>query len=92
MARTINCTVVQVPETDPYLPAPREFNDLVPWADPYITLLLHKLCRRAASEEGLFAGDNRLHDRREELPPPLDKDDRELPWEPDWSQRNWPQR
>ncbi len=95
MARTIHCTVVEVPAmSDPYLPARREFRDLVPWADPYIASLLTKLQRTAHSEErrnarSRFAAD--LHDKLvDELPPPLDKDDREDHWRPDWSPRNWP--
>lgn len=91
MARTIHCTVVEVPAmTDPYLPQQREFRDLVPWADPYIASLLGKLRRTAAAEYGLDAGDRRTSYLDAELPPPLDKDDREDRWQPDWSQRNWP--
>jgi hypothetical protein len=91
VARTIHCTVVEVPAmTDPYLPPQREFRDLVPWADPYIAALLGKLRRTAAAESGLrsaFGADDYLD---AELPPPLDKEDREDHWQPDWSPRNWP--
>ncbi|REK09924.1 MAG: hypothetical protein DWQ37_17630 [Planctomycetota bacterium] len=82
MTRTIHCTAVEVsPVCDPYLPAPRGFADLVPWADPYIAALLHKLDRAAALDEAF---------ERAELPPPLDGDDREEVWEADWTPRNWP--
>lgn len=95
MARTIHCTVVEVPAmSDPYLPVQREFRDLVPWADPYIASLLTKLQRTAHSEESRNARSRfaaELHDKLvDELPPPLDKDDREDHWRPDWSPRNWP--
>ncbi len=84
MARTIYCTVVETPETsDPCLPGPRGFGDLVPWADPYIATLLERFGRTAAREEQ----NNRL---RGEVPPPLDNDQRDEPWQADWSPRNWP--
>ncbi len=90
MARTIHCTVVEVPAmTDPYLPAPREFRDLVPWADPYIASLLNKL-RRTALAEGLQMADEDSGNVVDDLPPPLDKNDRHDTWRPDWSHRNWP--
>ncbi len=70
--------------SDPNLPRPRGFRDLVPWADPYIASLLAKLHRTAALEDGLSAS------AAGELPPPLDENDRQEPWEADWSPRNWP--
>jgi hypothetical protein len=94
VARTIHCTVVEVPAmADPYLPQPREFQDLVPWADPYIASLLHKL-QRSARAEGLHAAVDTYSDYNDDvvndLPPPLDKNDRQDQWRPDWSHRNWP--
>ncbi len=84
MARSIHCTLVETPATsDPYVPGPRGFNDLVPWADPYIATLLERLGHAAAREE-------QRHRLRGELPPPLDKDHRDEPWQADWSPRNWP--
>ncbi|MGA7104666.1 MAG: hypothetical protein WBX49_04905, partial [Candidatus Deferrimicrobiaceae bacterium] len=63
MARTIHCTVVEVPVmSDPFLPRDGGFRDLVPWADPYIAALIENLRRSAAMEDELHA----------ELPPPLD--------------------
>ena len=75
--------------TDPYLPAPREFRDLIPWADPYIASLLNKL-RRTALAEGLQMADEDSDNVVDDLPPPLDKNDRQDTWRPDWSHRNWP--
>ncbi len=90
MARTIHCTVVEVPAmTDPYLPAPREFRDLVPWADPYITSLLNKLGRAAAAERG-WSEAAYESEAVGELPPPLDKEDRLGTWQADWTERDWP--
>jgi hypothetical protein len=70
-----------------FLPPDRRFRDLVPWADPYIAALVERLRRVAAVEEAL---DSR--DVTGELPPPLDKDDRDHRWEADWSPRNWPRK
>jgi hypothetical protein len=87
VARTIHCTVVEVPAmSDPFLPQPREFRDLVPWADPYIAALLEKLRQRAVFEDELAARVSA------ELPPPLDKNDRGDAWRADWSERNWPRK
>jgi len=83
MARTIHCTVVETPASDPYLPGPRGFEDLVPWADPYIASLLTKLGHAAQREHRGSRVSN-------ELPPPLDKGDRGNTWQADWSPRNWP--
>ena len=86
MVRTIHCTVVEVPAmSDPFLPRDGGFRDLVPWADPYIAALMENL-RRAASEQ------QREADARNELPPPLDRDESENTWHVDWSPRNWPRR
>jgi hypothetical protein len=86
MIRQIHCTVVEVSSSsDPYLPAPRGFQDLVPWADPYIAALLRKLAHTAALEEAEARAPERC-----EQPPPLDKTDREVRWQADWSPRNWP--
>jgi hypothetical protein len=67
----------------------RGFHDLVPWADPYIAALIEKL--RHADD---FGGDEDDDARGPvgELPPPLDNGDpdRDNPWQPDWSPRNWP--
>src|SRR4051812_18769893 len=81
VARTLHCTVVEVPAmTDPFDARSGEaFRDLIPWADPYIAALMEKL-RQAQRLEPT-----------DELPPPLSGNpDRELPWQADWSQRNWP--
>jgi len=52
---------------DSYLPQARGFDDLVPWADPYIATLLHSLSRTAALEEELArsapSGEHRVADR-----------------------------
>ncbi|MGD9723229.1 MAG: hypothetical protein AB7O59_17990 [Pirellulales bacterium] len=88
-SRTIHCAVVEVPAMDdPYDPRPqRGFQELVPWADPYIAALIDKLRREDdwdRSERGPVG----------ELPPPLDSSDdadndhRRGGWAP----RNWPGR
>jgi hypothetical protein len=86
VARTIFCSVVEVPAMSDSLRAQglRGFHDLVPWADPYIAALIDKLRQAEDAEEGLEAVD--------ELPPPLDNGDpnRDSPWQTDWSPRNWP--
>jgi hypothetical protein len=85
VARTIHCTVVEVPAmSDPFLPRDGGFRDLVPWADPYIAALIENLRRSAAQEDALDS------DPRNELPPPLDRDDSNENWQVDWSPRNWP--
>lgn len=80
--------------SDPYLPQPREFRDLVPWADPYIASLLNKLQRTAQAEglhgDDLYGEDIYSGELVDDLPPPLDKDDRQDSWRPDWSHRHWP--
>jgi hypothetical protein len=82
MTRTIHCTVVEVPASDPLGHHPsRVFEDVVPWADPYILALVEKL-RQSDLEDQL---DDELS---AELPPPPFGDD--APWQPDWSPRNWP--
>jgi hypothetical protein len=88
MARTIRCTVVEVPAmSEGFVPRDRGFRDLVPWADPYIAALVERLRRVAALEEELNAPEV-----SGELPPPLDKEDRDDRWEADWSPRNWPRK
>jgi hypothetical protein len=88
VARTIHCTVVEVPAmSDPFVPREGGFRDLVPWADPYIASLVEKLRRTAAIEEALSTSD-----ARSELPPPLEEGDPRETWEADWSPRNWPRK
>jgi len=102
MARTIHCTVIEVPAMqDTFGYQPRGFNDLVPWADPYIAALIEKL--RHADPDAEDAEDNHADDTvaetdedrwlaeaAAELPPPLDNDEprREQSWEADWSRRH----
>ncbi len=64
----------------------RGFHDLVPWADPYIAALIDKLRHADDLEEEASS------DAVDELPPPLENDDsnRDTPFQPDWSPRNWP--
>jgi len=64
----------------------RGWHDLVPWADPYIAALIEKL-RQSANED-----ERAEHpDAVGELPPPLPGGpDRDIPWQADWSPRNWP--
>jgi hypothetical protein len=84
--RSIYCAVVEVPAvSDPFDPRPqRGFQDLVPWADPYIASLIEKL-RRSAEAGGFDAG------AAAELPPPLDsQDDPRDRRSGDWRPRNWP--
>lgn len=89
--------------SDPYLPRTESFRDLSPFADPYIASLIENLERTAALEasmEGDASYGNHYEPNRYEtgeLPPPLDKEDRNQPWEADWSRRHrprgyWPSR
>jgi len=55
------------------------FQDLVPWADPYIVALVEKLRRDEAEEAGLI-------DVVGELPPP--PNDEDAGWQSDWSWRD----
>jgi hypothetical protein len=77
--------------SDPYGPQRKGFEDLVPWADPYIAALIDKLRRQSAEEDELLADDESCEwsEPAGELPPPLG-DQRDTPWEADWSPRNWP--
>ena len=64
------------------------FQDLVPWADPYIAALIEKL-RRAVEFDSDFTLDG---EATGELPPPLDSQDadRDDGWPGEWTPRNWP--
>lgn len=66
------------------------FEDLVPWADPYIIALIEKL-RRDLRTDG-FNDEAQLLGEVDELPPPLDSDAPldDNSWQGDWSPRNWP--
>lgn len=78
--------------SDPYSPQRKGFADLVPWADPYIAALIDKLRREEAADETEPLQGNDSLDWSQaagELPPPLG-DQRDLPWQADWSPRNWP--
>ncbi len=84
-ARRIRCAIVEVPAmNDPHDRSRRNgFNDLVPWADPYIAALVEKLRR----------SDDFLDEEAvDELPPPLGSQDNERDehWPHDWTPRNWP--
>ena len=86
MARTIHCTVIEVPpmrnSLNPRLDV--GFQDLMPWGDPYIVALMDKLRQADANEQ-------RENDIAAELPPPLECDDADdYPWQPDWSPRDRP--
>ncbi len=61
------------------------FQELLPWADPYIAALIEKL--RTSPE---FADAD--VDAVDELPPPLESDNPagDEAWQADWSPRNWP--
>jgi len=72
--------------SDPFLPRDDGFRDLVPWADPYIAALIENLRRSVASEDKLNA------EARNELPPPLDREESDDDWHVDWSPRNWPRK
>jgi hypothetical protein len=91
VARTIHCTVIEVPAMTNPKPFERHsadgFRDLVPWADPYIAALVEKL--RNADD---FPEEADRSDVVDELPPPFGNDqaDRDIPWQADWSPRNWP--
>jgi hypothetical protein len=63
------------------------FQDLVPWADPYIIALIEKLRRDCDLDD-----DTDLREAIGELPPPLDSDapDDDNSWQSDWSPRGWP--
>lgn len=65
------------------------FQDLVPWADPYIAALIEKL-RNSDDFSDEEATDSSA--AVDELPPPLDNGDSnpDSPWQADWSPRNWP--
>jgi hypothetical protein len=87
VARTLHCTVIEVPAmNEPRGSRKAGFEDLVPWADPYIAALIEKLRREYESDDDTPRCENRLVG---ELPPPLN-DRRETPWQADWSPRNWP--
>ena len=88
VARTLHCTVIEVPAMNhPRGPRTAGFEDLIPWADPYISALIEKLRRECESEvDDEPTGESPL---ASELPPPLN-DHRDAPWQADWSPRNWP--
>ena len=95
MARTIHCTVVEVPAmSDPYLPAPRAFQDLMPWADPYIASLLHKLGAESSEAAPRLAESRPDHLGSSHLEPygpaNLASNERHRPWRQEWMPRRWP--
>ncbi len=83
----VYCAVVETPAvSDPWDPRPlKGFQDLVPWADPYIVALVEKLRRSAAC-----ADDD--EDALAELPPPVANEARghDGGWPGGWTPRNWP--
>jgi hypothetical protein len=61
------------------------FDDLIPWADPYIAALIEKL--RNSVEES----EDTIDDIFGELPPPLDNDEStDDGWPADWARRDGP--
>lgn len=85
MARSIHCTVVEVPAMNEPFQSSRGFEDLIPWADPYIVALVEKVRRDERLER---ATDN----PRAELPPPLPSGgpDYESYRRPTWTRRQRP--
>jgi hypothetical protein len=83
MARSIHCTVIEVPAMSDSLDENLAggLQELLPWADPYIAALIEKL--RSSAEFGEAHG---------ELSPPLESDNPagDDAWQADWSPRNWP--
>ena len=64
----IHCHVVGVPATGiPRVDQARGPMDLLPWADPYIALLLEKLEAVVAAEQDELARDDQM---QAEIPPP----------------------
>lgn len=47
----IRCHVIEVDREDSWLPRRKSPRDLLPWADPYIASLIHKLERRYDTTE-----------------------------------------
>lgn len=92
MARAIHCTVVEVPPMSDYLGSHAGgFEDLVPWADPYIKALVEKLKRTQELEQSLDQAQSAAEGARAELPPPLESDnDLDSGWQVDWSSRDLP--
>jgi hypothetical protein len=106
VARTIHCTVLEVPAMkDSHGAQPSGYEELMPWADPYIVSLIEKL--RNSQEYAQWGDDepdddeddrfDQRHNRRfgqprAELPPPSPQDDSrdQQRWQADWSPRNWP--
>ncbi len=76
--------------SDPHLPAPRAFRDLVPWADPYIASLLHKLGCAESSEGPPRSDETRRSHLEADVPSALCRNERERPWRQDWMPPRWP--
>ena len=74
VAHRISCTLVEVPDMADSLAAPGAFQDLVPWADPYIVEIVRKLQR---STGGLLEQAWPDSDLWAELPPTLVEPDEE---------------
>lgn len=73
------------------------YQELLPWADPYIVALIEKL--RSSQEfadldhstiDDDALDDGAIDDAIDELPPPLESDNPNDAWQADWSPRNWP--
>lgn len=86
MARTIYCTMIGVPAMSDHLgPRTGGFEDLVPWADPYIAALIEKLRRAADFAASMEEEDSESDGPTGELPPPLNGDgEQDDAWQADW--------
>ena len=86
---------------------PSGYEELMPWADPYIVALIEKLRGTQefadwGDESAEDQDDDELTERRDhrfgtpraELPPPSPQDDAhdQRGWQADWSPRNWPRQ
>ncbi len=83
--RTIHCAVLEAPAMSDSMGHRRTtgFQELLPWADPYIASLIDKLRRSAGCDGVDFVP-------RDEMEPPLDSPDRRGDrWEGEWRPRSW---
>jgi hypothetical protein len=89
MARSISCTLVEVPVMADSLAIPSlpGFRDLVPWADPYIVQIIQKLQRASC---GALVPDWPDTGLSAEAPPPLLEPNTETPLPR--TRGDWPRR
>jgi hypothetical protein len=88
----IRCQVLEVPVQPDWLPRAAQPRDLLPWADPYIAVLMDRLEERFDRTAQVNAFDESLSSADEPWSPPADydwQDDAFRPDQPANSRLSW---